>query len=109
MRKSLESNQVRDKPVHVRPGPKMFAVVNKLTRKGGSSYVSALKDKSEKTMTTEEDIGETFATFYQDLYAARAHRTIFHLKLQILLQPFLLIFVFFLKSLVILITLLVHH
>lgn len=53
MRKSLESNQVRDKPVHVRPGPKMFAVVNKLTRKGGSSYVSALKDKSEKTMTTD--------------------------------------------------------
>lgn len=65
------SADLRAKLIHIRPGAKMFSLINRVVRwKTGFRTISAIKNPNGEKMTGSTEIGNVFRDFYQGLYKA---------------------------------------
>lgn len=67
----LKSDELRGKLIHIRPGPKMFAQINRVCRSNKNPKISAIRKADGNLTSTPEGICDTFKSFYADLYSAR--------------------------------------
>lgn len=69
--KSIASASMRNRLIHIKPGPKMFPQINKICSRGKFQRVRALINSQGTELIADKDILEEFKNFYAELYTAK--------------------------------------